>query len=140
MKDSAGSNMFIYKYDYDPEDPQSTPLKMGPAWDYDASFGLDGFSNIHYATWFWYSYLLEIPEFYKVYQEKWAELSPDFVFQISLYLYEMKYSDLAEAMDLSRQLEAVRWDEEYLSVEDELEKYVKLFRQHKTFLDGEILK
>ena len=33
--DAAGANTYYYKYDFDPQDPTSTPLKMGPVWDFD---------------------------------------------------------------------------------------------------------
>ena len=36
--DVAGSNMYLYKDDYDESVPMSTKLKMGPLWDFDAMF------------------------------------------------------------------------------------------------------
>ena len=34
--DPAGSNLYMYKTTFDPTNPTSTKMKMGPIWDFDA--------------------------------------------------------------------------------------------------------
>ena len=58
--DPAGSNLFMYKPTLDPANPQSTKMKMGPIWDFDACMAQqvvgDDWSWIHreYARFFYY--------------------------------------------------------------------------------------
>lgn len=78
--DIMGSNMYIYKYDFDEANPTSTKLKMGPLWDFDSSFkepdNNDKWSLEHISIYFYWPELFKYPEFVKTYVDVWNEVKP----------------------------------------------------------------
>lgn len=77
--DCWGSNIFVVKRDFDEFSPFSTKLEMGPLWDFDSSAydETEKFSEVHYTSAFWYPQLFKIPEFQKLYKERWNEVRED---------------------------------------------------------------
>ena len=57
--DVMGSNMFLYVEDFNPLDYTASPLKMGPLWDFDASYKLpnESWGVHHYSPYFYYQKL-----------------------------------------------------------------------------------
>lgn len=78
--DVAGSNMYLYKDDYDESVPMSTKLKMGPLWDFDAMFRgtsyKDQWGLFHSSPFFYYGQLFEDENFVEVYKEEWEAVKP----------------------------------------------------------------
>ena len=107
--DVAGCNRFVYKYDYDKDNPFASKLKMGPAWDYDSAFKSDNWSAIHVSdTWFYYSALFRREDFVNTYLNLWKQVRPtiltelenrfddflnkyQYVFDESMKLHQTKY-------------------------------------------------
>ena len=75
--DAAGCNRFLFKYDMNDNNPQSSKLGMGPTWDYDSSFKSQGWSTIHdsYDS-FYFPKLFEIDYFKNVYLQVWQTIRP----------------------------------------------------------------
>ena len=90
--DSAGCNRFLYKYNYDKNNPFSSKLKMGPVWDYDSTFRSDDWSSIHTTnSWFYYSLLFEREDFVDVYLNLWKQVRPVILNELKIYFDEFLY-------------------------------------------------
>lgn len=77
--DGLGSNMYIYKYDFDEANPKSTKLKMGPLWDFDSAFKdpeASGEWCALHETFYW-EQLFCLPNFIEAYTAAWNEVKPD---------------------------------------------------------------
>lgn len=78
--DVLGTNMYIYKYDFDEAAPTSTKLKMGPLWDFDSVFKdpekAGEWSPIHKTEYFYWAELFKHPDFVKAFMDVWAEVRP----------------------------------------------------------------
>ena len=70
--------------------------------------------------------------------DKWNELSPTFVNQISSFLDDFAASDEAKALDLSRTLDGQRWNIVSRNVENEVEAAKTWFTNRKTWLDEHV--
>lgn len=81
--DSAGCNRFLYKYNYNKNNPLSSKLKMGPVWDFDSTFRSDDWSSLHTTnSWFYYSFLFEREDFVNVYLNLWKQVRPTILTEI----------------------------------------------------------
>ena len=78
--DEAGTNMYVYKNDFDEADPTSSKLKMGPLWDFDSAFknpdDAGKWSKLHKSSYFYYAELFKHEDFRKAYTDAWAEIKP----------------------------------------------------------------
>lgn len=74
--DAYGSNMFLVKKDYDEEFPFSSPLTMGPLWDFDDCFSknLEGHAPIIKGRGFWFPQLIESEDFKEAYTKRFKEI------------------------------------------------------------------
>lgn len=76
--DEVGTNMYIYKEDYEDDNPTSTKLKMGPLWDFDSAFKFEedaeDWSRIHKSPYFYWPELFESESFVKAYCEEWEKI------------------------------------------------------------------
>ena len=116
--DGGGSNMYWYKTDYVAENPTSTKLVMGPAWDFDSSFICKEEpkvvqSNINYCA-----DLLQQESFRKTYAQQWRKIGPVLTESIGAKIEEIK-NQQGVAMEQSRQLDAIRWGTDVISLEAE---------------------
>lgn len=77
--DVMGSNMFLYVKDFNPQDYTASPLKMGPLWDFDASFRIrnDGVGIRHDSPFFYFQQLFKDPRFVDVYNRIYQEVVSD---------------------------------------------------------------
>lgn len=94
--DEAGCNRFICKYDMNKDNPYSSKIEMGPAWDFDSSFKSKGWSYIHQSSsWFYYSKLFERNDFQQIYIHLWQTIRPTILSAIQEYFDEVwkKYGD-----------------------------------------------
>lgn len=77
--DAAGTNMYMYKHDYDESNPYSTKLMMGPLWDFDSSFKTDAYdswSSMHSLDYFYYPQLFNNGKFVAEYKNQWESIKP----------------------------------------------------------------
>lgn len=92
--DDAGSNMYVYKDDFDVANPTSTKMKMGPLWDFDAIFkdpsGIGRWSMSHNAPYFYYDKLFAREDFQRAYKEAWDEVSPTLMDEVRRGFSELK--------------------------------------------------
>ena len=110
--DSGGTNRYLYKQSYDPENPFDSPLKMGPLWDFDGAFSvIDHWSAIHNRTYsFYFTKLLERQDFYTCYVHLWQTLRESLCDNIIQQLTAID-TDKGAAIDASRHLDTRRWEE-----------------------------
>lgn len=114
--DAGGSNMYYYLRGLDLSNTSENRLKMGPLWDFDAGiqgaeYWFDeetGWSAQHSSSLAFYNYLFEMPDFCKVYKDKWEQISDGLIDNLVADL-ETLYTNYGEAIDASRQLSNTRW-------------------------------
>lgn len=99
--DIAGTNMYMYKYDYDQSNPTSTKLMMGPLWDFDSSYKNDindRWSLLHESDYFYYQQLFENEKFVAEYKKQWDMIKPDLLITVRNGLEAIKqtYGDAFE--------------------------------------------
>ena len=101
ISDGGGSNMYYYKYDYDPSDPTSSKILMGPLWDFDSAFGRFNSWSSHSAPYI--SELFDTENFHECYKQKWVRVSENIFDDINNYLdsfYEEHGNELVESWEL----------------------------------------
>lgn len=107
--DAAGTNVYYYKYDFDFAQPTSSKVKMGPLWDYDASFASwDRWSDSRDPSATYFSQLFERGSFNATYQEIWTEIGPHITSSLNAMLDQLD-QDQGDALDESWRLESARW-------------------------------
>lgn len=79
--DGHGSNMFVAKQDYVPEDPKSSKLRMPVLWDLSGIFTVSdsAWSNQHIWDSFYFPQLLLHDQFVDEYLKAWDEVNPTFL-------------------------------------------------------------
>lgn len=102
--DGAGSNIYLSKKNYDPADPKSSKLKLGPIWDTDSSFQRAGqWATSHGMVYFYFSQLFQNRAFVEAYVAAYNRVRP----QVMPYVEAVTDSLLTHqgaAIDQSRQL------------------------------------
>lgn len=108
--DSGGTNRYLYKYDYDPSSPNSTLLKMGPLWDFDAVFKNSGkWASIHNVDYsYYFPYLLVSDEFRNEYLELWNSKSQGLYSAVMDELNAVLETKGA-SIDMCKDLDSSRW-------------------------------
>lgn len=107
--DPAGSNLFMYKPTLDPANPQSTKMKMGPIWDFDACMAQDvlgdDWSWIHreYARLFYYERLLQRSDFQTCFINNWERVSSRLYDEVTDSIGKVLERE-SEAINVSRHL------------------------------------
>lgn len=109
--DDAGSNMYIYKDDFDEEAPTASKLKMGPLWDFDSAFrdvaDRNAWSALHEGTFFYFPQLFLHPCFVEAYRAAWSEVRPVLADSVAAAFGELSrtYGEAyAQSMELHRAL------------------------------------
>lgn len=117
--DGGGSNMYIYKYDFNTADPTSSKLKFGPLWDFDGSFLTPGsWSVTRSGLIFWYPELFTQRSFQRQYKERWDSLAPGLLLNVTQQLNQLDIAQ-GDALNESWRLDAERWQyeaNEFISV------------------------
>ena len=107
--DPAGSNLFMYKTTLDPANPQSTKMKMGPIWDFDACMAQDvlgdDWSWIHreYGRLFYYERLLQRSDFQTCFINNWERVSSRLYDEVTDSIGKVLERE-SEAINVSRHL------------------------------------
>lgn len=132
--DGAGSNIFLYKKDYDPAAPTATKLRLGPVWDLNSAFRRPGaWSTIHQND-FYFDYLFKRQDFVEAYKAKWAELREN------LYGFAAHKADsiavaCGAAVNQSRELTEELTQYPYVSIEDNVTEVKDWFAERIPWMD-----
>lgn len=114
--DGGGSNMYFYKYDYDPENPLSSKVKMGPLWDFDLIFVTEGeWSASRGEDAYFFPQLFERPDFDELYRNKWLEIHDDLAKKVDSRVHELMAND-GVAINESWKLDSTRWDTDFYNI------------------------
>jgi len=109
-QDAAGANMYLYKMDFVPHTPTSSPLKMGPAWDFDTCFWTASWATIHSLWQFYYQELFKSPTFVKAYWDAYDKLRPELEERITEVTDSVEFLWGGD-IDISRNLTYQTWHE-----------------------------
>ena len=112
-------------------------ISMGPLWDFDWAFGLDGGTSVNIATaesrfqggWFFERFFRD-PVFVSAYRQRWNEKYPD-IASMSAFI-EAKYRELR----LSQSLNSRRWYA--LDYRQEIDRMKTWWDRRSAYLNGEI--
>lgn len=141
QNDSGGTNRYIYKKDYDPENPYRTKLQMGPLWDFDASLGsTDLWAAIHNRNYsFYYTRLLTREDFTSSYISQWEEIRETLQKDIVAYLQEIIDSK-GEDMDKSRAMNCLLYPyDEVTSFQEKVDNVSRWLEKRIDWLDNQLL-
>lgn len=137
-KDSAGSNIFMTRYD----SLQGTPIRMGNLWDFDSGQGVpyNSFANIHTATSFYMPQLLKSENtiFVRTYKELWNEVRDQVLPYITEWMQAYRETTEAEALSISRIYYNQRYDLNYGSVGQDVYNINSFLTRHLRWLDTAI--
>ncbi|MCR5595298.1 MAG: CotH kinase family protein [Lachnospiraceae bacterium] len=133
--DPVGANVYYYKYDFNPDNPTSTKLKMGPVWDFDTMGGSgdDWCGNRARGVTYFETLMME-EEFRALYIKIWDLIKPDLIESISGALNKLD----KESLDESWHLEESRWDYEIESFDEQYNTAVEWFESRTDWIDKQL--
>lgn len=141
--DSAGSNIYLTKYDSTSPDKNSTwtKLAMSTPWDFDSIYSMTNtWANNHGGTRLYENYLFssDNKSFLDSYKSQWEKLSPVLWTELSTKLSELN-TNYGEDINLSRKLDALRWDSSnYSTVENNINTAETWFSSRISWLSSAI--
>lgn len=136
--DYAGSNMYFYKYDFDPKNPTSSKVKMGPGWDFDNVFSTpDEWSVIHFETSRRFPWLLGFKSFFQAYLDRWQDVSDTLCDDISELLRGL-VREQGPAIDESWALDAARWEADVLPLSEQIDSAMRWFQTRTLWLNDQL--
>lgn len=141
QNDSGGTNRYVYKEDYDPQEPFRTKLKMGPLWDFDASLGAtESWAAIHNRNYsFYYGRLLQRDDFYGCYISQWKEIREALYDDIMAYLCDISMSK-GEDIDKSRAMNNMLYTEDQITLfQEEIDFVSEWLKERINWLDNQLL-
>lgn len=108
MGDAGGTNRYLIKENFTPNNPNSTLLKMGILWDFDAAFtNQDQFSAIHRLEYgFYFTHLWQFSAFREAYLKAWEDIAPHLYETLMTGLEEMNHKQ-GESIDACKKLHAM---------------------------------
>lgn len=121
-KDAYGSNVYYTKYDYDPDNPTSSKLTMGPVWDFDSVFRrVDMWAYIRTINEdSEFPKLLLQEDFQKAYRKRWEQVYPTLC-QDVVSLVTAWTDEMGQGLEDSLELSSVRWETERRNIENEID-------------------
>lgn len=128
--DAAGSNMYWYATSL------YSPLKMGPAWDFDSDYSSlcdSKWSHIHYRDINFADYLFEKDSFKKAYREKFEE-TLDMRNSLPAYINNF-YKTYGDSLQESWDRDAERWNTEAGDVNIMKNHYLKWYEKRQKLID-----
>ena len=133
--DSGGSNMYLYKYDFEVNDNKSSKVKMGPLWDFDSAFEqVDEWSTSRTRDVFLFPWLVEQPSFSEAYRNKWESISPELAENVDKQL-ETLYRQQGKEIEKSWQLDEARWDREVIPLTEQMRDASEWVRNRTEWMD-----
>lgn len=152
--DEVGTNVYIYKNDFDETNPKSTKLELGPLWDFDSAFknieDADNWSKIHEAPYFYWPELFKRNNFKNAFINAWAEVKPNLLNNVITGFNDIKAlygNSLEESMTLHKTIFPYECKRSLQDQIDELTEKIRLridaldilFNQITTKTDNVIL-
>ena len=135
--DSAGSNMYFYKYDFDLENPTSTKIKRGPLWDFDSAFQApEDWSAIHHHA-VYLNELFKMESFRNAYKDKFYKFKNTVMPTLKEKLgnlSEVQISTLQESWDLH----SARWNQTGANVRDDINFRLKFLENKIDWIDKKL--
>ena len=141
-EDAAGSNRYIYKYDFIQGNITHSKLKMGPIWDFDDIFRREGkWSQQHGGNYrYYFRYLLGYPEFMDEFVKLWNSVKDTFYDDMMDYLRVFE-QDYGETLDLCRELDSKRWKmARYNLVADDVRNIGEWMSARLEWIDEQLMK
>lgn len=141
QNDSGGTNRYIYKKDYVPEDPYRTKLLMGPLWDFDASLGAtDSWAAIHNRSYsFYYNRLLQRDDFSSCYTSQWEVISETLYQDVVEHLRVISETK-GEDIDKSRAMNRLLYpDDEVTPFQEKVDGVSKWLEDRIAWLNSQLL-
>lgn len=134
--DGYGANIYYYKYDFDPADPTSSKLKMGPVWDFDNIFDdMSIMSNCRLYGVTYFDELVRQPHFRELYRDLWDQIASDLYSYMDTALEDLDGSSL----DKSWELETDRWGYEIAPFEEQKNTALDWFRDRPDRIESLLL-
>ncbi len=90
--DLYGSNIYYHKKDLDKNNLKSSPLMMGPLWDFDSSFrnDNDSWTGYHIENVSYFHQLFKNQEFCNVYKQTYAKIRPTLLNKMKTYCEQIE--------------------------------------------------
>lgn len=137
--DAGGSNMFLYKYDLDPNNPNLSKLKMGPVWDFTSAFTTKGdWSSIHKQALLHYDVLTQKQSFMDDYRTKWQQVSgtltEDVLIELQTYVHSRD-----NGYQKSMELDAECWQTSVADLDQSLTQVQVWMQERIEWMDGALL-
>ena len=137
--DSGGSNLYVMKYD----NTDNSRLEMANLWDFDTCFAMnkDQFSRYHDGTYDFYFHDLfasSNKSFTNTYKQLWNDKKTALLNELLLFIDNYSHSDEAQALQLSREYHAEKWDTFINNVHNEAIYYKEWLTDHFNEIDSKI--
>lgn len=119
-RDSWGTNMYIYKKDFDTENPFSSQMKLGPLWDFDSSLFLEEkWSEHHDKDYLYFKQLLTRRDFLEEFQASWNGIKGSLLVSLDS-VFTLFASERIEDLNQCILLNNLRCDFECSDIEDNI--------------------
>lgn len=130
--DSAGSNIYFYKYDSTDE----SKLCMGPIWDFDSIYdiGLESRANIHNGSKM-LDYLFKNESFTQIYKDLFTQTKDSVSQNIARRASKYQETDFDTLIDI----DSLRWNNSYSHFNEQTNEAIEWMNQHIIWLEGEII-
>lgn len=136
--DSAGSNIFFYKKDFDPENPFSSKLMRGPIWDLDGTFNVaEKWTGLHFSNYAYDMELLKRSDFVSEYISAWNEVKGKLLDETIKAMRNVKLQ-YGEALDRSCKLDFEYCDYYLQNIDDEMDFKSKWLANRIEWMDSHI--
>ena len=144
-KDYKGSNIYMTKYDNTtPEAPYEdgtwSKIAMSTPWDFDGIYSMENsWAKQHYSDRNYTTSLLtnQNSAFFDSYKEQWENIADNVWSELSAKLNDLK-NDIGEDINISRQLDAVKWNTSFKTVEQDIATAQKWFTSRTEWLNSAI--
>ncbi len=134
--DSAGSNMFLTKYD----DSSTSKIMMGSLWDYDMIMKAEEWAYIHQAYYFSLLFESENGTFKNTYARRWKDVKDILFDSLFEYFDQFVESPEGQALNAAIPYHNNRWTEyELQTIQTYFESAKSYFETRKSWLDENIV-
>lgn len=140
QNDAGGTNRYIYKYDFNVENPFSSQLKMGPLWDFDGSLHFsDQWAIVHDRGYrYYYAELQKREEFNSCYLMLWDSIKGGLLDELNSY-YDELVDKKGEGITKSRVLNCNIYKDDVLStMEEEIDFAKDWMKNRVAWIEGRL--
>lgn len=134
LRDGVGSNMYFYKYDYQPDNPTASKVKMGPLWDFDSAFQTEDQWSVNRGI---YVQFLEQQSFYDCYVSQWEQVSEHLADDVEENLQQLS-DEQGEALDESWALDEARWNIPVSSLQEQINQALAWYQRRIEWMNQQI--